>query len=67
MAYAGLNAYRFSIEWARIEPTEGEFSETEIQHYRDVLECCRKHGITPIVTVLSRTFFEMRKSFFKKP
>jgi beta-glucosidase len=34
MADAGLNAYRFSIEWARIEPTEGEFSETAIQHYR---------------------------------
>ena len=30
MAKAGLNAYRFSIEWARIEPEEGVFSEKEI-------------------------------------
>ena len=33
---AGLNAYRFSIEWARIEPEEGKFDETEVEHYRGV-------------------------------
>ena len=27
MADAGLNAYRFSLEWARIEPSEGQFDE----------------------------------------
>lgn len=51
MADAGLNAYRFSIEWARIEPEEGRFDETEVAHYRNVLECCHKYGITPIVTM----------------
>lgn len=51
MAEAGLNAYRFSIEWARIEPKEGEFDEHEIAHYRSVLECCRANGIEPIVTM----------------
>lgn len=51
MADAGLNAYRFSIEWARIEPEEGRFDETEVVHYRNVLECCHKYGITPIVTM----------------
>jgi len=51
MADAGLNAYRFSIEWARIEPKKGCFDEEEIQHYRDVLEYCRKKGITPFVTM----------------
>ena len=39
MAQAGLSAYRFSIEWARIEPEEGKFDEAEIAHYRSVLEC----------------------------
>lgn len=51
MAEAGLNAYRFSIEWARIEPEQGVFDESEIAHYRKVLECCRKYGIEPIVTM----------------
>lgn len=51
MAEAGLKAYRFSIEWARIEPKQGEFDEKEIGHYRKVLECCRENGIEPIVTM----------------
>ena len=52
MAKAGLNAYRFSIEWARIEPEEGKFDEAEVEHYRRVIECCREHGIEPIVTLM---------------
>lgn len=51
MAQAGLNAYRFSIEWARIEPEQGTFDEKETEHYRKVLECCRKNEIEPIVTL----------------
>lgn len=51
MADAGLNTYRFSIEWARIEPSKGNFSKKEIEHYRDVLKCCHEHQITPIVTL----------------
>jgi len=51
MAGAGLNAYRFSIEWARIEPVQGHYDEAEIEHYRKVLECCRDNGITPVVTM----------------
>ncbi len=51
MASAGLNAYRFSIEWARIEPQEGVFDEKELEHYRDVIRCCRANGIEPIVTL----------------
>ncbi|MBR1585237.1 MAG: family 1 glycosylhydrolase [Clostridia bacterium] len=51
MAKAGLNAYRFSIEWARIEPEEGTFDEKETEHYRQVIRCCREHGIEPIVTL----------------
>ena len=51
MADAGLNAYRFSIEWARIEPQEGMFDEQELEHYRAVIRCCKEHGIEPIVTL----------------
>lgn len=52
LANAGCNAYRFSIEWARIEPQEGCYDQKEIQHYRDVLHCCKANGITPIVTLM---------------
>ena len=51
MADAGLNAYRFSIEWARIEPKEGVFDEAAVAHYRDVIACCKAHGVEPIVTL----------------
>lgn len=55
LADAGLNAYRFSIEWARIEPLEGQFDEAEIEHYRSVIACCRAHGVEPIVTLMHFT------------
>ena len=48
---AGLNCYRFSIEWARVEPVEGQFDETEVEHYRKMLRFCKDNGITPIVTL----------------
>jgi beta-glucosidase len=46
----GFNAYRLGIEWARIEPSEGHFSNAELDHYARVLEICRAHGLRPIVT-----------------
>ena len=51
MEKAGMNAYRFSLEWARIEPKEGMFDEQEVEHYRKVIRCCKEHGIEPIVTL----------------
>jgi len=51
LADAGLNAYRFSVEWARIEPEEGHFDEAEADHYLDVIHCCKEHGVEPIVTL----------------
>lgn len=51
LVHAGLNAFRFSIEWARIEPQQGKFSQEEIEHYRDVLKYCHDKNITPVVTM----------------
>ena len=45
------NAHRLSIEWARIEPQQGEFSKKEMQHYIDVIMALRKRGIEPMVTL----------------
>jgi beta-glucosidase len=45
------NAHRLSIEWSRIEPSEGEFDSRQIRHYRDVLGELREQGIQPMVTL----------------
>jgi beta-glucosidase len=50
LARLGLSCYRFSIEWARIEPTPGEFSVAELDYYKRVIECCHSHGVAPAVT-----------------
>jgi beta-glucosidase len=50
LAAVGLNTFRFSIEWARVEPVEGMFSVAAIEHYRDVLETCRKHKVHAMVS-----------------
>ncbi len=50
LAQLGFNSYRFSIEWARIEPEEGAFSLAALEHYRRVLACCHEHGLAPVVT-----------------
>lgn len=55
LAKAGLNTYRFSIEWARIEPEKGHFDATEMQHYKDVIACCKKNGVVPVVTLMHFT------------
>ncbi|HEY3778884.1 MAG TPA: family 1 glycosylhydrolase [Rhizomicrobium sp.] len=46
----GFAAYRFSIEWARIEPEEGFFSRAALDHYRRMIAAVRTAGIVPIVT-----------------
>jgi beta-glucosidase len=50
-ASLGFNCYRLGIEWARVEPSEGCFSNAELDHYVRVLEACRAHGLRPMVTL----------------
>jgi len=47
----GLNCYRFGIEWARIEPEKGLFSQAMLDHYKAVIEGCRARGLAPVVTM----------------
>jgi beta-glucosidase len=47
----GVDSYRFSIEWARIEPMRDVIDEAAIAHYRMELETLRGMGIRPLVTV----------------
>jgi beta-glucosidase len=50
VAGLGLGAYRFSLEWSRIEPEEGEFSRVALDHYRRMMATCLERGVTPVVT-----------------
>ena len=51
LASLGQNAHRFSIEWSRIEPAEGEFSQVALDHYARVLESLDRHGLTAFATL----------------
>jgi beta-glucosidase len=44
-------AHRFSIEWSRVEPREGERDQAALAHYRDVVLALRERGIEPIPTL----------------
>jgi beta-glucosidase len=50
LADLGLNAYRFSIEWARVQPEENWFSPAIIEHYRRMLAACHENNLKPVVT-----------------
>ena len=50
VADLGLDNYRFSVEWSRIEPADGEISQASLEHYRRVCEGLRARGIEPVVT-----------------
>jgi beta-glucosidase len=50
LADLGFNTYRFSIEWARIEPEEGFLSNAELDHYRRMLAACQEHHLTTMLT-----------------
>jgi beta-glucosidase len=46
-----VDSYRFSIEWARVEPQRGVFDETALQHYDQLIDALVAAGIRPLVTV----------------
>jgi beta-glucosidase len=51
IADLGLTAYRFSIEWARIEPEQGHPSAAMLARYRRLIAGCLERSITPVVTL----------------
>jgi beta-glucosidase len=51
LAGAGLNAYRFSVEWARIQPEPGLVSRAQLAHYRRMIDTARDLGLEPVVTL----------------
>lgn len=55
MKSLGFNAYRFSIEWSRVEPEPGQWNEAALAHYRDVISQLKQNGLEPFVTLWHRT------------
>ena len=51
LAGAGFTDYRFSVEWARIEPAPGEFSRAQLDHYRRMVDGAHERGLRPMVTL----------------
>lgn len=50
-----MNAFRFSVEWSRIEPEEGVWNAAAIRHYKDYVDDLNRRGIEPLVTLFHFT------------
>ena len=51
MRELNFTAYRFSIDWSRIEPQEGKYNTAVIQEYASMVSLLKKQGIEPFVTL----------------
>jgi beta-glucosidase len=51
LAKLNLNAFRFGIEWSRLEPEEGVWDEAEIEHYRVYITELKSRGIEPVLNI----------------
>jgi beta-glucosidase/6-phospho-beta-glucosidase/beta-galactosidase len=47
----GHNAFRFSIDWSRVQPRPGPYDPAGIGLYRAILAVCRELGLKPVVTL----------------
>lgn len=45
------NAYRFSLDWSRIEPEEGKFNEAVLEKYHSFIKRLKEENIEPFVTL----------------
>jgi beta-glucosidase len=64
-----MNAFRFSVEWSRIEPQEGAWNIEAVEHYKQYVSELNRRGIEPIVTLFHftlPTWFAAMGGFEKK-
>ena len=50
-----LNSLRFSVEWSRIEPQEGQWDPSAINYYKEYLARLEAHGLEPVMTLFHFT------------
>jgi beta-glucosidase len=65
----GLNSYRFSVDWSAIEPEEGKFDFSAVDHYNSVIQTLIDNDITPMITLHHFThpaWFEKKGGFEKR-
>jgi beta-glucosidase len=64
-----MNALRFSVEWSRIEPTEGAWNVESIAYYKAYVAELKRQGIEPMLTLFHFTlpvWFAERGGFEKR-
>jgi beta-glucosidase len=64
-----MNAYRFGIEWSRLEPREGAWNIEALEHYRQYIKSLRGRNIEPIITLWHWTvpvWFAAKGGFAKR-
>lgn len=68
MEELGVNAYRFSLSWSKINPEEGKFDSDAIQHYSAVIDSLLAKEIKPNITLhhFEEPLWFMNKDGFEK-
>jgi beta-glucosidase len=69
MKALSLNSYRFSVEWSKIEPAEGKFSDSALTHYEQVIDELLTNNIEPMLTLHHFTnpiWFEEKGAFLQE-
>ena len=64
-----LNAFRFSVEWSRVQPEEGAWNSEAIAHYKAYIAAMKKRGLEPVMTLFHFTlpvWFAQKGGFEKK-
>jgi beta-glucosidase len=51
MKELGVNSYRFSLAWSKIQPTKDTFNEDALKHYDDVIDALLENDIEPMITL----------------
>ena len=50
-----MNAFRFSVEWSRIQPEEDAWNAEAVRHYKDYIVAMKKRGLEPVMTLFHFT------------
>src|SRR5699024_12139086 len=61
-AAMGATTSRLSVEWARIEPVEGEYDAEALAHYDRIIDTIRAHGMTPMITMVHFVYPEIGRA-----
>lgn len=69
LAKLNFNAFRFGIEWSRIEPYQGQWNDEAIKHYGEYIHELKQRNIEPVLNLwhwTHPTWFEDRGGFAKR-